>query len=108
MARPRRAPRAQSSETAPGTTIRSAATRCKRIWQRWTFVYTGVIEDIRKAVDETEELDKVTQDILIDQAAELEKFQWFVRAHLESAGGKLAHEGSATEQHAASTARRKT
>ncbi|BBY06526.1 DNA starvation/stationary phase protection protein Dps [Mycobacterium noviomagense] len=71
-------------------------------------VYTGVIEDIRKAIDETEELDKVTQDILIEQAAELEKFQWFVRAHLESAGGKLAHEGSATEQDAASTARRKT
>ncbi|EUA43326.1 DNA protection during starvation protein [Mycobacterium xenopi 3993] len=50
-------------------------------------VYTGVIEDVRKGIDETEELDRVTQDILIDQAAELEKFQWFVRAHLENAGG---------------------
>ena len=39
-----------------------------------------------------------TQDILIDQAGKLEKFQWFVRAHLESAGGKLAHEGSSTEK----------
>ncbi|EUA44046.1 DNA protection during starvation protein [Mycobacterium xenopi 4042] len=71
-------------------------------------VYTGVIEDVRKGIDETEELDRVTQDILIDQAAELEKFQWFVRAHLENAGGKLAHEGSATERDAASTARRKS
>src|SRR5688500_2413974 len=32
-------------------------------------VYKGVIEDIRKAIGETEELDPVTQDILIDQAA---------------------------------------
>ncbi len=64
-------------------------------------VYNGVIEDTRKAIEETEELDPVTQDILIDQAAELEKFQWFVRAHLENAGGKLAHEGSSTERSAA-------
>ena len=53
-------------------------------------------------------LDPVTQDILIDHAAELEKFQWFVRAHLENAGGKLAHEGSSTERSAAKTARRKS
>ncbi len=71
-------------------------------------VYTGVIEDIRKAIGETEELDPVSQDILIDQAAELEKFQWFVRAHLENAGGQLAHEGASTEKSAARTARRKT
>jgi starvation-inducible DNA-binding protein len=71
-------------------------------------VYTGIIEDIRKAIAETEQLDPVSQDILIDQAAELEKFQWFVRAHLENAGGKLAHEGTATERDAASTARDKT
>lgn len=71
-------------------------------------VYTGVIEDIRRAIDETEELDPVTQDILIDHAAELEKFQWFVRAHLENAGGKLAHEGAPTERGAARAARRKS
>jgi starvation-inducible DNA-binding protein len=68
-------------------------------------VYTGVIQDLRKAIDETEELDRVTQDILIDHAASLEKFQWFVRAHLENAGGKLAHEGSSREREAASNAR---
>jgi starvation-inducible DNA-binding protein len=71
-------------------------------------VYNGVVEDIRKAIDETEELDQVTQDILIGHARELEKFQWFVRAHLESAGGKLAHEGSTHEKGAASAARRKS
>ena len=70
-------------------------------------VYNGVIEDIRQAIEETEELDPVTQDILIGHARDLEKFQWFVRAHLESAGGKLAHAGSSTEKSAASSARRK-
>lgn len=70
-------------------------------------VYNGVIEDIRVAIKETEEPDPVTQDVLIDQAAELEKFQWFVRAHLENAGGKLAHEGSPTERGAAKAARSK-
>jgi starvation-inducible DNA-binding protein len=69
-------------------------------------VYTGVIEDIRKRIEATEDLDPVTQDILIDHAAELEKFQWFVRAHLENAGGALNHEGTRTEQDAAETAKR--
>ena len=71
-------------------------------------VYNGVIEDVRAAIDETDELDQVTQDLLIGQARQLEKFQWFVRAHLESAGGKLAHRGKSTEKSAASTARRKS
>jgi starvation-inducible DNA-binding protein len=71
-------------------------------------VYTGVIEDIRKSIDETEDIDQVTQDMLIGQAGHLEKFQWFVRAHLESAGGKLAHKGSATEKGAANKARRRS
>lgn len=71
-------------------------------------VYTGVIEDIRKAIDETEELDRVTQDMLIEHAADLEKFQWFVRAHLENAGGKLTHDGSTSERDAASTARQQS
>lgn len=52
-------------------------------------VYDGVVADTRRAIAETDELDPVTQDILIDHAAQLEKFQWFVRAHLENAGGAL-------------------
>ena len=68
-------------------------------------VYDGVIEDVRKGIATTEELDPVTQDLLIGQAAELEKFQWFVRAHLENAGGGLSHEGAATEKQAARKAR---
>ena len=70
-------------------------------------VYNGVIDDTRKAIDQTEKLDPVTQDILIDHAAELEKFQWFVRAHLENAGGTLAHAGTSTEKAAAKSAKGK-
>lgn len=43
-------------------------------------VYDGVIADTRNAIDETDDLDPVTNDMLIGHAAELEKFQWFVRA----------------------------
>ena len=70
-------------------------------------VYNGVIEDTRRGIAETEKLDPVTQDILITHSAELEKFQWFVRAHLESAGGALTHEGSSSEKSAAKSARSK-
>lgn len=69
-------------------------------------VYNGVIEDTRKAIDETEKPDPVTQDMLIGHAAELEKFQWFVRAHLENAAGELEHEGARTERGAAKKARK--
>jgi len=68
-------------------------------------VYDGVIEDVRKAIASTEKLDPVTQDLLIGLAAELEKFQWFVRAHLENSGGSLTHEGASTEKQAARAAR---
>jgi starvation-inducible DNA-binding protein len=70
-------------------------------------VYNGVIEDTRRGIDETEKLDPVTQDILIGHSAELEKFQWFVRAHLENAGGGLTHKGASTEKSAAKSARSK-
>ncbi|MCG5434487.1 DNA starvation/stationary phase protection protein [Mycobacterium sp. MYCO198283] len=68
-------------------------------------VYDGIIEDTRKNIEDTEELDPVTQDMLIGHAAELEKFQWFVRAHLENAGGQLVSAGESTEKGAADSAR---
>ncbi|HEX2286387.1 MAG TPA: DNA starvation/stationary phase protection protein [Mycobacterium sp.] len=70
-------------------------------------VYTGVIEDTRKCIDTLEDLDLVSQDMIIDHAAELEKFQWFVRAHLENAGGQLANRGAKTERDAARSAKKK-
>ncbi|KMO73069.1 DNA starvation/stationary phase protection protein [Mycolicibacterium chubuense] len=69
-------------------------------------VYIGVIEDTRKSIDRLGELDPVTEDMLIGHAGELEKFQWFVRAHLENAGGQLANEGASTEKSAASKAKK--
>ncbi|MEO3759875.1 DNA starvation/stationary phase protection protein [Mycobacterium sp. B14F4] len=68
-------------------------------------VYDGVVADTRKNIEETEEPDPVTQDMLIGHAAELEKFQWFVRAHLENSGGQLASKGAKTEKGAADKAR---
>ena len=48
-------------------------------------VYTGIIEDHRKAQSRLADLDPVSEDMIIGQLAELEQFQWFIRAHLESA-----------------------
>ena len=33
--------------------------------------------------------DSVTEDIYIAQAAELEKFQWFMRAHIDDGSGNI-------------------
>src|SRR3712207_3874589 len=68
-------------------------------------VYTGVLTDLREAIEKAGELDPVTEDLLIGQAGDLEQFQWFVRAHLENAGGRLAHEGASSETEAADSAR---
>jgi starvation-inducible DNA-binding protein len=70
-------------------------------------VYAGVIEAHRKAIETTEELDPVTQDLLIGQAEQLEQYHWFVRAHLETPSGQLATSGTRTEKEAASRTRRK-
>jgi starvation-inducible DNA-binding protein len=67
-------------------------------------VYAGVIEAQREAIETTEELDQVTQDMLIAQSGQLEQFHWFVRAHLESADGSLATAGARTEKSAAKRA----
>jgi starvation-inducible DNA-binding protein len=68
--------------------------------------YSGIIADHRAAIDETDQLDRVSQDMLIEQTGQLEQFQWFVRAHLESNDGRLASGGASSEKGAASAARR--
>ncbi|UDY37552.1 DNA starvation/stationary phase protection protein Dps [Dermatobacter hominis] len=45
-------------------------------------VYQGVIGDHRTAIDELEDLDPVSEDLVTGQAGELELFGWFVRSHL--------------------------
>ncbi len=69
-------------------------------------VYAGLIEAHRKAIQDTDEPDPVSQDMLIDKSEQLEQFHWFVRAHLENAGGSLSTTGAQTEKSAAARAKR--
>jgi len=68
-------------------------------------VYTGINGDHRKALAEIGDLDPVSEDMLIGQLTDLEQFQWFIRAHLESAEGKLATVNKHSESSAAKAAR---
>lgn len=52
-------------------------------------VYQGVISSHRDAIAEFEELDLISQDMLISQSEQLELFHWFVRAHLEDKAGRI-------------------
>jgi len=49
--------------------------------------YDRVIGKNREAIEAVSE-DPITEDLLIGQTAALEKFQWFVRAHLENGTGR--------------------
>ncbi|MFH8391682.1 DNA starvation/stationary phase protection protein Dps [Streptomyces sp. NPDC018036] len=64
-------------------------------------VYTGVIEDLRAAIKTVGDIDPATEDLLVEQLRDLEQFQWFVRAHLETASGTLVTGGATTEVEAA-------
>ena len=68
-------------------------------------VYQGIITSYRENVDELDDLDLVTQDMLIAHIDKLELFHWFVRAHLEDKGGALSTAGADSEQEAAAAAR---
>ncbi len=57
-------------------------------------VYSGVIGSHREALDAAGEIDAVTEDLLIGQTGQLERFQWFVRAHLERPTGEIVHKTS--------------
>lgn len=52
-------------------------------------VYNGINADHRKAIEMISDLDPVSEDMLVSQLADLEQFQWFVRAHIESSTGEL-------------------
>lgn len=67
-------------------------------------VYAGVIKDHRESAEQLEDIDLVTQDMLIGQLEQLEKFHWFIRAHLEDDGGNLSTAGETTLKGAASAA----
>jgi starvation-inducible DNA-binding protein len=57
-------------------------------------VYGGVISSHRKAQAEMEDLDPVTEDLIIGQLRDLEQYQWFVRAHLQDASGDVVFRDS--------------
>jgi starvation-inducible DNA-binding protein len=69
-------------------------------------VYQTVITEHRQAAEDTEEIDPVTNDMLIGHLHSLELFHWFIRAHLESPKGTLSTDGARTEKSAASHASR--
>lgn len=50
--------------------------------------YDRVIGENREAIEAVGD-DPITEDLLIGQTAALEKFQWFVRAHLENGTGRV-------------------
>ena len=52
-------------------------------------VYTEIVSAHRRGVAESEQLDAVSSDVLFGHLAELEKFHWFIRAHLANSAGKL-------------------
>jgi len=64
-------------------------------------VYQGVISSYRDAMNELDDLDLVTQDMLIAHINSMELFHWFVRAHLEDKGGNLSTHGATNESDAA-------
>lgn len=49
-------------------------------------VYESVVLDHRRAIAQAANLDPITEDLLIGQAAELELMQWFVRSFLPDGG----------------------
>lgn len=69
-------------------------------------VYRGVIEDHRTVIDKLDDIDPITQDMLIGHTAQLELYQWFVRAHLESQSGSLVTAKAKTETGAAAAVSR--
>lgn len=51
--------------------------------------YTQVLEGLRKEQKAVADLDAMTEDLYIAEAQELEKFQWFLRAHLDDGQGNI-------------------
>ena len=105
-ARPSRARPARWSRSAPGTTTRSAAPTPLRISVPSTSSTRASSPTTARPPTTTEETDPVTNDMLIGHLHQIELFHWFVRAHLENAGGTLSTAGQQGEQPAADAASR--
>ncbi|CAN5377411.1 DNA starvation/stationary phase protection protein [soil metagenome] len=57
-------------------------------------VYSGIITDHRAAIATFGDIDPVTEDLFIGHTADLELFQWFVRAHLQDSDGDVVFRNS--------------
>jgi starvation-inducible DNA-binding protein len=66
--------------------------------------YRGILGTNREVIKELDDIDLVTQDMVIGQTEQLELFHWFIRAHLEDQGGRLSTEDADTEEEAARAA----
>ena len=64
-------------------------------------VTLAVIGDHRQVIERVGDLDTVTEDLLIQQTAELERYHWFVRSHLTDWAGGTANAGASSELDAA-------
>ena len=60
-------------------------------------VYRNVIISQRLAIDALDQVDPVSQDLLVGQAGVLERYHWFVRSHLTDFAGGVANAGASTE-----------
>jgi starvation-inducible DNA-binding protein len=67
-------------------------------------VYNGLLESHRTALKTVGDIDAISEDLLIGQIKQLELFQWFVRAHLETVGGDLSTGKAVDELEAAQAA----
>jgi len=64
-------------------------------------VYTGVITGHRAVIAAIDDVDPISQDLLIGHTRALEKYQWFVRSHLADWAGGMSTAGAVTEMGAA-------
>lgn len=67
-------------------------------------VYERVGSGHREAIDQVANIDPITEDLLISQAAQLEMNHWFIRAHISDTDGRLATEGAVSQLDAAAAA----
>ena len=70
-------------------------------------VYRAVISDHRASIEEVDDIDPVSGDLLIGQTGILEEYHWFVRSHLADYAGGLSNAGEDTEIGAATSAVRR-
>lgn len=67
-------------------------------------VFENSLADHRRAIEELDKLDLVSQDMLIASLSQLELFHWFIRSHYKGTDGALATGEATTEMEAAKAA----